>query len=647
MVKFMRWVFIAASILFAAPAMSATHGLGSGGGFTVESFGASPVASASTNVTALQAAFDNQANLATSNGILWLTTCGTYQLNATLYIGNNTDFRMADCVTLQRTAADINMFQTKSTLTTPTTVTLSWSAGVTVTMTWTGHGQAVNSPICIRGTNQSVFNGPFLVASVTNANTITYRTESVPTTGPTGTTQVVPCSYNIRISGGTIDYNYPNVTMNSTSGVGNTAIRFGFAYSIGTENLNIINGGIYGINCGACRAFQFINTKGIINAGEFIKIYGPAYGGVIDGVYGTTVDDGASIQTKEFSAFGVAYQWTFGDVLGVQIRNVTTDSGTSSGANAAIYFTANERMDNVVLSNINGNAAGSPSGIIYINSENTTDTAGQITIEHVRGWSTYSPIRFDKGTIENLIVDDVGPSGVGAITLFQNTGIISVSGSGIINNAYISNLIVPATVTWTGSTLAGVVNLGEIDNITLNNPQALGGGSFILLWNIDAATAYNMTINNQVMNSTNSLVANQAGVLGTPTININGGYVPAADSLVYSAINATININGVKMGTIANGVVSADNSPTLNLTGQGNILGSGSWVHTFAGSPVYNIKSFDFQVDLSTSGVARATGNYAYNTNSALGTLGAAGPVVCQGTSSNSWHLQADPTKTY
>lgn len=556
-------------------------------GATLESFGASPSASASTNVAAFQAAFDS-----TTTGTKWLTTCGTYQLNATVYFDSNLDFEMSDCVKVIRTAADINLFQSKSTLATPTTVTLAWTSGVTVTMTWTGHGQSVNSPICVRGTDQSVFNGPFLVVSVTDANTITYRTESLPSTGPTGTTQVIPCTQNVRIAGGTIDYNYPNVTMNSTPGVGNTAIRFGFAYNVRTENLTIINGGIFGINCGSCRDFRFVNTKGTINAGEFIKIYGPAYGGVIDGVSGITADDGTSIQTKEFAIYSANYRWTFGDVLGVQIRNVTANSGTASGSSTAIYFTANERMDNVVVSNVNGNAA-SPSlasGLVYITSENLTDTAGQITLEHIRGWSTYSPIRFDKGTIENLIVDDIGPAGVGAITLFQNTGIISFGGTTAIRNAHISNLIVPVGVTWSGGLLAGVLNnAGELDNITVDSPQSLSLGRFSALWNISGSIVGNVTLNNPAINSTDAIVQTQAGVTGALTVNVNGGYVSAADSLVYSGSSATININGVNMGTIANGVVSADHTPTLNITGQGNILASGAWTHTFANSPVYRL----------------------------------------------------------
>ncbi len=551
-------------------------------GTAIESFGASPSASAATNVAAFQAAFDH-------GGKLWLTTCGAYSLNATTYFGNNTDINVADCAVPTRTAADINLFQTKSTLTTPTTVTLAWTAGVTVTMTWTGHGQSVNSPICIRGTNQSVFNGPFLVASVTNANTLTYRTESLPTTGPTGTSQVVPCTYNVRWSGGTIDYNYPNVIMNSVSGIGNTAIRFGFAYNVRTENLKIINGGIYGINCGACRDFSFVNTTGQIAAGEFIKIYGPAYGGVIDGVSGLTADDGASVQTKEFAAFSANYRWTFGDVLGVQIRNVFTNSGTTSGTNAAVYFTASERMDNIKVSNVNGNASNPTlaAGLVYITSENITDTAGQITIENVRGWSTYSPIRFDIGTIENLIIDNVSPAGWGPITLFQNTGIIAVSSSAIIKNAHISNLVVPVATTWSGAgVLAGVLVTGEIDNITFDSPQALSGGNYSVLWAISGATLGNVTVNNPSMNSVNEIVQIQTGVLGSPTINVNGGIV-TADSLVYSGSTAFINISGVNMPAIANGVVAADHTPTLTITTTGNVLTSGTWTHTFANSPVY------------------------------------------------------------
>ena len=47
------------------------------------------------------------------------------------------------------------------------------------------------------------------------------------------------------------------------------------------------------------------------------------------------------------------------------------------------------------------------------------------------------------------------------------------------------------------------------------------------------------------------------------------------------------------------------------------------------------------------SRAARVSGNYVSNTNAAAGTLGSAGIVVCSGTSTGSWKLAVDPTKTY
>lgn len=59
------------------------------------------------------------------------------------------------------------------------------------------------------------------------------------------------------------------------------------------------------------------------------------------------------------------------------------------------------------------------------------------------------------------------------------------------------------------------------------------------------------------------------------------------------------------------------------------------------------LRSFSREVRVDVSNLERSTGQAAYNTNAALGSLAAAGPVICQGTSSGSWHLQADTTLTY
>ena len=89
-------------------------------GISIETLGASPSASASVNDAAIQAALN-------IGGQLWLTTPGTYAINAAgaLKIGNNTRIEFAPGVELVRSSDDCNMFETKALSVTPTTISLA------------------------------------------------------------------------------------------------------------------------------------------------------------------------------------------------------------------------------------------------------------------------------------------------------------------------------------------------------------------------------------------------------------------------------------------------------------------------------------------------------------------------------------------
>jgi hypothetical protein len=64
---------------------------------------------------------------------------------------------------------------------TKSNVTLSWTSGILMTVTWPGHGQAVGNYVWISNATPSAFNGVFPVASVTDANTVVLRLARDPT----------------------------------------------------------------------------------------------------------------------------------------------------------------------------------------------------------------------------------------------------------------------------------------------------------------------------------------------------------------------------------------------------------------------------------------------------------------------------------
>jgi hypothetical protein len=93
-------------------------------------------------------------------------------------------------------------------------------------------------------------------------------------------------------------------------------------------------------------------------------------------------------------------------------------------------------------------------------------------------------------------------------------------------------------------------------------------------------------------------------------------------------------------------------SHTVNVMMQGVISdnftpASGNMMHSFGTTCTWNFLGNCLDIGVDLSSIARQSGTLIFNTNAALGTLGAAGPVVGHGTAANSWRLMGDPTKQY
>ena len=93
------------------------------------------------------------------------------------------------------------------------------------------------------------------------------------------------------------------------------------------------------------------------------------------------------------------------------------------------------------------------------------------------------------------------------------------------------------------------------------------------------------------------------------------------------------------------------NAHVFNVRSEGaNLSTAPDSIHPRTGNTVNflgNCADMKANLDPAVSSVARTDGSIVYNTNAALGTLGAAGLVVGQGVAANSWHLMANPVLVY
>jgi hypothetical protein len=151
----------------------------------------------------------------------------------------------------------------------------------------------------------------------------------------------------------------------------------------------------------------------------------------------------------------------------------------------------------------------------------------------------------------------------------------------------------------------------------------------------------------------------QCGIISSGDRSMNatliGNTAPSAVAgffYVYGGSGKTFNL--VLGGNeCSNRLVRSNGNHTYNFRSMGGNKSnafdkaSGFMLQNELGSWTMNM--FDNCLDIGTdvSGIARQSGTTVFNSNAALGTLGAAGPVVGQGTAANSWRLMGDPTLRY
>ncbi len=592
---------------------------GPAGGLRLENFGMSTSATDAANTAAFQAGLN-------VGGLLWLTTPGTYGINAELLIGSYTDLRLGPGVIIQRKADNINLLQTSSFYVTPTTVTLSWGGIVEVTMTWTNHGRTVGDPICVQGADQSCYNGVFLVQQIVDANTLTFNIIRLPVTAPTGTIKARLCVRNIFISGGIWDYNSPTFARTELK---STPFFIAYIYNYAIRDVQTKNTIVFVVNCGAQRLGLIHNiTTDTKSFGAAIQVYGPAFGIDVSHVDGRGGDDAVAFITKEYDIY-VAYRWTFGDVLGCSAREIYSDNQTS-GNTVGIYFSDQAYMDNIHLEGIygaqSGTGIGVAGGLVYLNATiNDTDRAGLITIERISGYSTLPAVRLDRGIIERLVIKDLVLDGQATpFDVISNRSVLTVNPATQINSLEIDGFSVHSTETgwslangyWFLAIAGNGVGLGGsvIKHLSLKNINVPVQSNLRLVGTSSGATINEIDIEGCFLNTTDGVVDIQAGILGSPHISIRNCNI-TADYGVAMASNGSVVINDNILNGFASGVITSGGSINVDVYGNGNttVTGITTYFGVFSGSPAYNIHSTNFLVDTSLTRFGQTAGDIEYD----------------------------------
>lgn len=597
-------------------------------------------AAATTNRTKIQSLLD-------AGGMCELIGDGIAYIDGILAIGSDTHFKVDPRMTImQKNATNRTLLESAAYQRSWASVTVAWTAGLAATVTWVGHGRSAGQHIWIRGTpgtTDPALIGVFQVASVTGADTLVVTLRRTPAATGSGTTEAKLCDENICLEGGTWNYNDANNTPSDP--LERHALILGGVNRLIIKDVAITEAQKYCLCLGGVRNFLLDGVYIFDTTSDGVKIYGPAFDGEVRRLRGEAHDDGISIQTKEPAAFS-AYDFTQGgDLLSINISDVSLDDGTTAGVvvyAGPYFFTDDINIEGVsyqgasvaVKIDNNDSAAAANAGAIRVGNveqgQSTTSvmqvitSGGDLTIARLDITDFRTLRNAPTGTSINLINIDNGITckmlcfDRGNMRFARNDFVLSISGT--IEELMVQN----ARAEGVGGNLGRMVVLqsgSAVKNITFQNNE---------LTNLDACVN----------------VASGAGLAHISGIGNNVNF--AGGSFISLSASAKVFVAGNKAdaGALGNGFVRVNGAITVDVdSGGGNLVPSGKWVVKVGGSEVVNLRGWDFKVDVSA--MARFDGGFCYNTNAALGTLAAAGLVACQGTAANSWRLLGDPTLRY
>jgi hypothetical protein len=621
-----------------------------GYGTAAETIGAGPGRPAARNTASIQQALN-------AGGLVTLDTPGRYEINASLLIGSNTTLRLGEGVELYlANGTSAPVLKTTTMNVTPTPVTLSWSAGQTLTVTWPSHGLTTDDYFCIQGvsTAQPQYNQVYKVVSVTDANTVVVYLPIIPIAAPTGSPTAIKCVQNFRIEGGTYHGNYTN---NSGSGFNRVSILIGFAANFKIDKVNGLDNYRL-ITLGGVMDYSITNIHAMCFTGgsELFKTYGPARNGYACNVSGQAHDDFASIQPMEDSAF-LTNRFSGGNIIQLLHENFNGQI-TAGQAIIPIYGDDAYSATGVVLRNIHGNTVNAQNIITIGKGQSVVaGVLGVIKIDGVRGATTGIAINLAGATtVQRLHIRDVD---------VLCTAAISTIGTFACRDLLIEDIEHrPAAagsqcITFNSST-AGALPKVRIARVRSSN-AGMTASTPVISVSSSLTAIQNMVIDGVVTESANmrtlSLAVGTMRMLvvrnclhsstGDAFIAINGAtaltlIAERNDSAALTAFSFASGSAAITCELIArdnkftggaNGYIRANqvtNALAVSYSGGGNTIGTPAATWTVvAGAPTLNVRDDDLVIDVGLTGIQTQIGQYARHSSAVVGRNGATQQGLC------------------
>lgn len=534
--------------------------------------------SAAANTAAIQSALD------VGGSVRLVQAAGqAAYISSRLLIGDETTLDIGDVELIAAPGLNGSMLATKAFAASATAVSLSWSSGLSATVTWTGHPMSAGEYVWLNRADQGQFSGVFCVSSVTNANTFVVALKRQPTAAPTGSVVAKKANRHVAVTAsgkGVLNYNYP---ANTGSGTGTFAIILAGCHRVSATGIRGKNTMKYLVCFGAVSKYIARDIGGDLLASDTVKIYGPAHDGVVESLHSSAGgDDLCSIQTREPSAYA-AYDFTQGDIIGLSVVGI---SGKTTTSGFVAYPSPYGLIDQVSVSNV---SADCDAGLFRVETLYPSPLSEVGVMDLSESGS--------QGSDNYLILG----SGANPLTIRR----LRINSASMRSAAYTGRFL---AVSGTAVTANIEINGGYIDQV--DNVLNVAAGSVI-------KAKFNST---QIGASYNTF---RIGASGTMNVTM--------DSVELSANHNTLFSN-------------SGGSPTVVIRSLGSSFTNGP-VLSWTGTPVVSVYSPDFPLDVGGASIVKTVANQeCVNSGTGRGTLVQNRRVICNGTN---WVQVDTPANVY
>lgn len=537
-----------------------------------------PTGDVENDTDMLKALLKRRGNISLQDG-------ATYYINDTLVIESETAFILG-----QGTVLKLMPFINKSLIKNaafdasnfPVSIT---SSGRTATVAWTGHGKAVGDAIGILGADQASYNGAWTVASVPDANTLTYEMfEPASATPATGTVTGRAADKNISIIGGAIDMDQANQTVSGTNDT--HAVRI-FNCVGGRIDTRVINAKKYAVLLANVDQFEVPNLD-VDTASDGLHMMGPIGTVDIGTVSGKSGDDLVSVTLGDFSTYEVCrgnarnitidhikprYSLTALKIAGnpnctVEFLSIGTISGTTR--RQSVYFTNDtnltqtntERVEIGAVRVMTGQeAANTHIGILLRGGTHKSIKIGSLT---VLDNDTTDAVSITDATFGTVEIDQLYSRSTGA----RKT--INIGGAAVIQKHV---KVMGIDITQPDSSSAMVVQVGgtaTVPRLFLGGVSAVTSGTNARFLQVSGTTCTltEVVFDGVMLTNGNSLFDQSVAGQPAPIIRmVNGCKLTGYATGLNIRDSATVYLDGTDWGTFSNRPIQTGTAGTVTVSG--------------------------------------------------------------------------------